>query len=708
MATFERHEGRNLKGIDPDAKDRDLEQYGVWVKAEPQDVLEEPDIEDASLLSEAPEGAAVLDESFLTDEEEVFLGAGDEPAGQPAAEDLDVFLSTSETPSLHEEELSVPSLEEAPEELQEDLPRIPDMAEFESLEDLGVPIEEFTPDETRTPSPRSPGPEEFQEVTEFGLEEAEPVLEAGTETDFESIDIDLKFDDTLPSSPAAQGGKIDHPQPSSADGFETVTDFDDFLSGSDSGPVDSADTAEPGTIPAARPSLEQKHPAEADDFSLEDIPEIPAGQPVDDLAELERDLAAGSSRPSARAPAPSDTSSDILLKIAGELSSIKEELVSLKSQIAAMKSAAPVPGESPAESAKAESGKAGGFFDDEEDETIALTGDELDNILNTAEFSEESAEPAPLQEVAEISETLEDLLPETGDYASPPAAAPGSEASGIEELRLTDELEDESAQLPADEGISALAEEGVAPLTAPPEDTSYLEEAEELELAVEEDLPEAPLLEPSPEELNIDELVEEGFEEAEELPLAEFESAEGLEEASDLQEESEELEELTLDLDSETSPLVLESPENIELPIPEIEETEPESMDSAPEFVEELASEEDSSGLEEIALHHEESPEPRSAGIPGIAEPEPVAFEEEPLSRSGNPEEPEALLVEDLEPGETPKPEPIPNRIKDEVRSVLTYLDKLLEALPEEKIEEFAQSEHYETYKRLFEELGLV
>lgn len=684
MATFERHEGRNLKGIDPDAKDRDLEQYGIWVKAEPQDVLEEPDIEDASLLSEAPEEAAVLDESFLTDEEEVFLGAGDRPAGRPRAEDADVFLSTSETPSLHEEELSIPSLDESPAELPEDLPRIPDMAEFESLEDLGVPIEEFTPDETRKPSPRGPELEEFQDVSDFGLEEAEPVLEAGTETDFESIDIDLKFDDTLPPSPAAQGAKIDRPQPSGADGFETVTDFDDFLSGSDAGP---AETAEP-LSPPARASFEHKHPAESDDFSLEDIPEIPGGQPVDDLAELERDLATGPGRPSVRAQAAEDSSSDILLKIAGELSSIKEELVSLKSQIAAMKSASPAPAEGIEEAAKAESGKAGGFFDEEEDETIALTGDELDNILNTAEFSEESAEPAPLQEVPETVEALEDLLPETGDYASKPASV-DSDSSGIEELRLSDDLEGEEAPIPADEGISTLAEEGVAPLTAPPEDTSYLEDAEELELAGEEDLPEAPLLEPSPEELNIDELVEEGFEEAEELPLAEFESAEGLEEAADLEEESEELEELTLDLDSEPSSIVLESPENIELPIPEIEETEPGSMESAPEFVEELASEEDSAGLGEIALHHEESPVPVSAGSPGIAEPE-------------------ALLVEDLEPGDTPKPEQIPNRIKDEVRSVLTYLDKLLEALPEEKIEEFAQSEHYETYKRLFEELGLV
>ena len=704
MATFERHEGRNLKGIDPDSKDRDLEQYGVWVKAEPQDVLEEPGIEDASFLSDAPEGTAVLEESFLTDEEEGFLGSGVESSEKASSEDVDVFLSSSETPSLQEEELVVPSMDEAPSFEQDDLPRIPDMAEFESLEDLGVPIEEFTPDETVTPASQGPGLEEFQEVSDFGLEDAEPVLEAGAETDFESIDIDLKFDDTLPPSPAAQGGAVDRSQPSSDDGFETVTDFDDFLSGSESGPENAGPSLSPTVSPVNIPVLDSE-PSPEEEFSLEDIPEVSAEKPIDDLAELERDLAEAATRPASKGSAVSDYSSDILVKIAGELSSIKEELVSLKSQIAAMKTAASTPGERSAESTKAEGGKAGGFFDEEEDETIALTGDELDNILNTAEFSEESAEPAPPQEASELTENLEDLLPETGDYAAEPSAE-AAEDSGIEELRLSGE-EDEGVPVPDDESISSLAEEGVAPLTQPPEDTSYLEEAEELELAEEEDLPEAPLLEPSPEELNIDELVEERFEEAEELPLAEFQSADDLEEVTGLEEESEELEELTLDLDSEPSPLVLETPENIEMPIPEMEAAETDSGESAPEFVEGLSAEQDSEGLEEIALHYEESPDFGPSTGPEAQQQKPIDLEES-APKPGIPEDPGTLLVEDLEPDDTHKPEQIPNRIKNEVRSVLTYLDKLLEALPEEKIEEFAQSEHYETYKRLFEELGLV
>jgi hypothetical protein len=35
-------------------------------------------------------------------------------------------------------------------------------------------------------------------------------------------------------------------------------------------------------------------------------------------------------------------------------------------------------------------------------------------------------------------------------------------------------------------------------------------------------------------------------------------------------------------------------------------------------------------------------------------------------------------------------------------------MDQLLESLPEDKIEEFAKSEYFDTYKKLFEELGLV
>jgi hypothetical protein len=45
---------------------------------------------------------------------------------------------------------------------------------------------------------------------------------------------------------------------------------------------------------------------------------------------------------------------------------------------------------------------------------------------------------------------------------------------------------------------------------------------------------------------------------------------------------------------------------------------------------------------------------------------------------------------------------------KRDLQIVLSYMDKLLEALPDEKIEEFARSEQFDTYKKVFKELGLV
>ena len=50
----------------------------------------------------------------------------------------------------------------------------------------------------------------------------------------------------------------------------------------------------------------------------------------------------------------------------------------------------------------------------------------------------------------------------------------------------------------------------------------------------------------------------------------------------------------------------------------------------------------------------------------------------------------------------------IPSDMKQEIKSVLSYMDQLLENLPEDKITEFAQSKQFETYKKLFSELGLA
>jgi hypothetical protein len=45
--------------------------------------------------------------------------------------------------------------------------------------------------------------------------------------------------------------------------------------------------------------------------------------------------------------------------------------------------------------------------------------------------------------------------------------------------------------------------------------------------------------------------------------------------------------------------------------------------------------------------------------------------------------------------------------LEERIKPVLVYLNKLLGSLPQEKIDEFARSEYFETFKNLFAELGL-
>jgi len=50
----------------------------------------------------------------------------------------------------------------------------------------------------------------------------------------------------------------------------------------------------------------------------------------------------------------------------------------------------------------------------------------------------------------------------------------------------------------------------------------------------------------------------------------------------------------------------------------------------------------------------------------------------------------------------------LPADLRSELRNILSYMDQLLESLPEEKIEEFARSEYFNSYKKLFKDLGLI
>ncbi|MDR2471897.1 MAG: hypothetical protein LBD09_07300 [Treponema sp.] len=473
---------------------------------------------------------------------------------------------------------------------------------------------------------------------------------------------DLEFEELPESSELPQG-----PAPSGVDkdGFTEVS-MNDFL--------DSGDAMEPEAIDFGDldSSIPEAEPA---------APDVLGGQGETDRA------------------GDVNLSNQLLMKIADELSSIKKELSSLKTELSAVKGEGRVKS---AESPEAKGGGGGGFFDEEDDEKIALTGDELDNILNTANFTEEAGSDEGLDggdaglsfDLGESAEApAEDSL-SGGDILSEDGSVDISfDDSDISELNGAIKVEDDlknlgdlsmDGELPdfgEESELDAIREEGAVPVTPPPEDTSYLEDdplAPEAGDGEHIDLSGAIIDEP---DLSA---------QIQENPVSEPA-----------------LDNISIDLDMEESipgeapagsdDFVFETEETIEIPGGEA----PLAGDTAPD---DLSF--DSGSSEDISF---------DSGIPAS---EDLSFDDlsgGDLSGGGLDlpveETPEAAAPPSAETaagGEAGAEDGIPSNLKQELKTVLSYMDQLLESLPEDKIEEFAKSEYFDTYKKLFEELGLV
>lgn len=356
--------------------------------------------------------------------------------------------------------------------------------------------------------------------------------------------------------------------------------------------------------------------------------------------------------------------SQFIKELKEELISIKEELRELKEELGAYckKEEEPEGSVEPEEEEKKQAQPSKGFFSDDGDETIALTENELDNIFNTADFTENTG--------AEDSEEEPDIEPESAKDENEseiikeddvPFVEPKEEDAGS----LVGP-EEEEEEIVIDSSEEEDKNEGAGPKE---EETAGAEAGFGIDdLLSEENIAEkeVPAEEPVAEELKAEEISEaekEGpeFEIPEELKPEEVfksEPKEGIpaEEAKDI-EESAKTEE--------------EGPEE-ELSIEDLE----------PEEISEIQEEESEFELpEELSAFPEDKPKEEEAA-----------------------EEAEGKEKEEKEEEWDNFPDPL----KNEIKSVLIYLDQLLESLPEAKIEEFAKSEHFITYKKLFKELGLL
>ena len=363
--------------------------------------------------------------------------------------------------------------------------------------------------------------------------------------------------------------------------------------------------------------------------------EEPVSLEFDDISAVEKDLTEDNPVTGDTTVVTNDKSTELLMIIADELSSIKKEISTLKTELAGFKNAAPAES-SNADAAGSQTENSGFFSDDDTDETIALTGDELNNILITADFTEEKSEEEPSLTVEPEESTTQDS--ETVQTVS------GYESVGVipaegHEPEIPETLPETIFDVPGFDGVGNIE---VSHVNTIHDDVSYLEGSD----TIEADLDNVAIEEP-------------------ELEIIDFED-EKLEEP--------ELTEFNIDLTDMEKDYPVEQDIAVEPPTTDVTPVQNESVEpSIDEFAttETLSNEELASIGEDVSVIAEESPE----SIPA-------------------PKADNAVVS-------------LPVDLKDEIKSVLSYMDQLLESLPEEKIEEFARSEHFEVYKKLFEELGI-
>ena len=303
-----------------------------------------------------------------------------------------------------------------------------------------------------------------------------------------------------------------------------------------------------------------------------------------------------------------------------------------------------------------------GFFDgDVEDETIALSGDELSNILNTADFTEEfvdnTSEESAHDDVTDSS--IVPTAPETMDFDEPLEAPSDLEIQEIEQSAETEEI-----SVPKVDDI----------MVDSSEEDNFIDSIEpETEDSISND--ELKYLEEEPKDEEIYDAPAEVTEEASSEPESlEIESVDDSTQEAPVE---------------ETEEVVLEGDVG---PFSEADETPTEAVFEGDQWNEESSD--------------SEVPVEETAEAPVEETAEPAAVAEEPVEAAATSE---SLVDEGSSIRE--KAEQFVNEdqkdLKEEIKSVLIYMDQLLENLPDEKIEEFAQSSYFETYKKLFKELGI-
>jgi len=759
-------------------QDEELERYGVWVKAGPEEVIE---TEENFAFADLPQDDSTVADSLPDDSFSPSDNGIDDEFDDLTLDDLD--------------ELDLPSGEGAT-PFDVSAAGIAEDDDLVTLDDFDIEVPEEEPDPFQAlQSDETDETDEMDESEDLDLEQLTEELP----DDFETLDLDEDAEGEIEAAEPLEG--FDSSMPGSDDELSDIS-LDDIAIGDGSEELpelevetfDEADEddatleeLEPDFDALEEPSdIGEEHDFTPEEQGIEIVPTGPQNRLTPDEEEfLDEELDLQNDAESAIPPTMELQEREAFERIQTELTDIKKELAELKAALRAgsvMPSEAlpeepPLPAgeELPDESDEIDGQMGPGFFEEDEDETIALTGDELDNILNTAEFTEQAGEAEELEDdfledpavVAGATDALIDTdQPETADdeatfdgeepleYAttSDETAMFGDDDEPVSEIDL-EPVDRQPVVFEGDEtAIDELAEMDIDSELADIEslqDETSVDETDELEIDLDalddvetsgvlDDQAEDAALEASAaadqealqavstDEIDLDdgtedELVIDAFDEEDDFDeenasddeddfdqfaaaveddIASGDAGVELDDEFDL--EADEDEDASVDQDDST----LE--QEIEIELDDIDDFDAveEEPESAPALDELSIEDEDIVSIDgydaEVAIPETET---------DIDEFE--AFEVEAESGFGD-ESPVETVPESAQAETSSDPlrsgssiSDLPEDLKQEIRSVLSYMDQLLEALPDDKIEEFAHSEHFEVYKRLFEELGL-
>lgn len=613
-------EHENFDNILQHKDEKDLEQYGVWVKKPAEEKAKKKEEENDSSaffiddldFADVPDIDTIpksVDDNLNAKIDEALESADSAPAAsENSAEDLMPLEEVAEIDDFDIEEYA-PQTEEKTGNVADEQPLDIDLSFDDNFEQImpDFPKEstetasvETAEDKSRSaPKADSTAGGEFEEIDASMFDSDEP-LEA---SESESIDLEAAAAGTEETSAETESVPLETFE--NLDNIETVSDEAPVMESVDISAFDTDSAGDPLSAPAVKTAQTDQ---------IYDI----AVKADDETGDSEQDEKTYEQTKTADVQT---MSSSLLEKIMGELSLLRRDINELKEDFTALKTA-PCPDGC---ADKADEKEGGGFFaDDGGDDTIALSGDELNNILTSADF--------------------------------------------------TDEAENEKESAPAAEEPAEIKDEAFPDIELP-EDASSMPE-----LNIEENELHEPQLDDIDFDLSENETVEEELPSEIEIPV---------------------VEDLVVDSSAEDFFEGDDKPK-------EINETDVRFLAENPAEAEPATKKEETNQYSPVNQVFN-SKQWQSEGETDLS------FEEEDaaeLSESAEDKKTETVFGKNIETDgvlsqRTEQAANIPQNMRDEIKSVLAYMDQLLENLPEEKIVEFAQSEHFPVYKKLFNELGL-